>query len=132
MVVSDKNGLNRVACATKTTVGADPRTVVTVSLDLRSAPGKYVLSTQLQGEDAPTSIPYKSNRVRRKFSQKQLLPARAMGLDKNVGTIELGKHADMDADPLADIRNTRRIVKSISAGAVYDSAPLWESVDFKP
>jgi imidazolonepropionase-like amidohydrolase len=66
--------------------------------------------------------------VRRKFSQKQLLPAREMGLDKNVGTIELGKHADMDADPLADIRNTRRIVKSISAGA----APLWESVDFKP
>jgi hypothetical protein len=54
MVASDKNGLNRVACATGTAVGADPRTVVTVSLDLRSAtPGKYVLSTQLQGEDAP-------------------------------------------------------------------------------
>jgi hypothetical protein len=58
MVASDKNRLNRVACATGTAVGADPRTVVTVSLDLRSAtPGKYVLSTQLQGEDAPYTYP---------------------------------------------------------------------------
>jgi hypothetical protein len=58
MVARDKNGLNRVACATGTAVGADPRTVVTVSLDLRSAtPGRYVLSTQLQGEDAPYTYP---------------------------------------------------------------------------
>ena len=58
MVASDKNGLNRVACATGTAVGADPRTAVTVSLDLRSAtPGRYVLSTQLQGEDAPYTYP---------------------------------------------------------------------------
>jgi len=58
MVASDKNGLNRVACATGTAVGADPRTVVTVSLDLRSAtPGEYVLLTQLQGEDAPYTYP---------------------------------------------------------------------------
>jgi hypothetical protein len=63
------------------------------------------------------------------------VPARAMGLDKTVGTIERGKRADLvllDADPLADIHNTRRIVKTISAGAVYDPAPLWESVGFKP
>jgi len=58
MVASDRNGLNRVACAKGTAVGADPRTVVTVSLDLRSAtPGKYVLLTQLQSEDAPYSYP---------------------------------------------------------------------------
>ncbi len=58
MVAADKNGLNRVACALGTAVGADPRTVVTVSLDLRSAtPGKYVLLTQLQGEDAPYTYP---------------------------------------------------------------------------
>jgi hypothetical protein len=32
--------------------------VVTVSLDLRSAtPGKYVMLTQLQGEDAPYTYP---------------------------------------------------------------------------
>jgi hypothetical protein len=58
MIASEKNGLNRVACATGTAVGPDPRTVVTVSLDLRSAtPGKYVLLTQLQGEDAPYTYP---------------------------------------------------------------------------
>jgi hypothetical protein len=58
MVASDRNGLNRVACATGTAVGADPRTVVTVSLDLRSAtPGSYVLLTQLRGEDAPYTYP---------------------------------------------------------------------------
>jgi hypothetical protein len=58
MVAADKNGLNRVACATGTAAGADPRTVVNVSLDLRSAkPGNYVLSTQLQGEDAPYTYP---------------------------------------------------------------------------
>jgi len=58
MVAADKNGLNRVACAKGTAVGADPRTVVTVSLDLRSAtPGRYVLSTQLEGEDAPYTYP---------------------------------------------------------------------------
>lgn len=63
------------------------------------------------------------------------VPAEVMGLDKTVGTIEAGKRADLlllDADPLADIHNTRRIVKTISAGAVYDPAPLWESVGFKP
>lgn len=63
------------------------------------------------------------------------VPAKVMGLDKTVGTIERGKRADLvllDADPLADIHNTRRIAKTISAGAVYDPAPLWESVGFKP
>jgi len=63
------------------------------------------------------------------------VPARVMGLDKTVGTIERGKRADLvllDADPLADIHNTRRIVKTISAGAVYEPAPLWQSVGFKP
>jgi imidazolonepropionase-like amidohydrolase len=63
------------------------------------------------------------------------VPARVMGLDKTVGTIERGKRADfvlLEADPLADIHNTRRIVRTISAGAVYSPAPLWESVGFKP
>ena len=58
-----------------------------------------------------------------------------MGFDKKSGTIEVGKQADMvllDADPLADIRNTRRIQKIIAGGAIYDPAPLWDSVEFKP
>ena len=61
--------------------------------------------------------------------------ARVMGLDKSAGTIEVGKRADMvllDSDPLADIHNTRRIVKTIAGGTIYDPGPLWESVEFKP
>lgn len=64
-----------------------------------------------------------------------IVPARAMKQDKTLGTIEVGKQADMvllEADPLADIHNTRRIVKTISGGAVYDPAPLWKAVDFEP
>jgi imidazolonepropionase-like amidohydrolase len=63
------------------------------------------------------------------------VPARVMGLDKEVGTLTVGKRADMvllDADPLADIHNTRRIAKTIEAGAVYEPAPLWQSVGFTP
>ncbi|MDG2537707.1 amidohydrolase family protein [Dyella jiangningensis] len=63
------------------------------------------------------------------------VPARVMGLDKEVGTLTVGKRADMvllDGDPLADIHNTRRIAKTIEAGAVYDPAPLWQSVGFTP
>jgi imidazolonepropionase-like amidohydrolase len=64
-----------------------------------------------------------------------IVPARVLKLDKQLGTLEIGKRADMlllDGDPLADIRNTRRIAKTISGGLVYDPAPLWESVGFKP
>lgn len=63
------------------------------------------------------------------------VPARVMGLSKTSGSIEPGKRADiviLEADPLADIANTRRIFRTIAAGAVYDPAPLWQSVDFKP
>ncbi|WP_266169019.1 amidohydrolase family protein [Dyella subtropica] len=63
------------------------------------------------------------------------VPARVLKLDKELGTLEVGKRADMlllDGDPLADIRNTRRIAKTISGGTVYDPAPLWQSVGFKP
>jgi hypothetical protein len=64
-----------------------------------------------------------------------IVPARVMALDKELGTIEPGKRADLvllDADPLADIHNTRRVYKTIEQGKVYDPAPLWRSVDFKP
>jgi imidazolonepropionase-like amidohydrolase len=53
------------------------------------------------------------------------IPAVFMGMDAEVGTIEVGKWADLvllDADPLADIRNTRRIDTVIADGRVYDSA----------
>jgi len=64
-----------------------------------------------------------------------IVPARVMGLDKELGTIEAGKRADLvllDADPLADISNSRRIAKTIAGGAIYDPTPLWQSVGFLP
>jgi imidazolonepropionase-like amidohydrolase len=48
--------------------------------------------------------------------------ARALGIDSETGSIEPGKLADIlivDADPLADINNTRKIAQVIKAGVVY-------------
>ena len=42
-----------------------------------------------------------------------------MGNPNDAGTLEKGKYADLvilDADPLADIRNTRKIFKVMKAG----------------
>jgi imidazolonepropionase-like amidohydrolase len=53
------------------------------------------------------------------------LPAAFLGLDATIGTIEVGKHADLvllDADPLADVANTRRIDTVIARGRVFDRA----------
>lgn len=64
-----------------------------------------------------------------------IVPARAMGLDKELGTIEKGKRADLillTGDPLADIHNTRKVEYVISNGAMYHTAELWQSVGFKP
>jgi len=54
-----------------------------------------------------------------------LVPARAMGLDRDTGTIAVGKRADMlvlDADPLVDIRNIRRSRWVVVAGRMYRTA----------
>jgi hypothetical protein len=56
-----------------------------------------------------------------------LNPAKFLGLDKMLGTIESGKIADLvllDADPLADIRNTQRINAVISNGRLLDRKAL--------
>ena len=49
--------------------------------------------------------------------------ARILGAEKDLGTIEVGKWADLiilDADPLTDIRNTRKIWQVIHYGRVVD------------
>ena len=49
-------------------------------------------------------------------------PAEWLGLADSVGTIEPGKVADLillDADPLADIGNTRRIAAVILRGRLF-------------
>jgi hypothetical protein len=62
-------------------------------------------------------------------------PARALGVESESGSLEPGKRGDvllLDADPLADIHNTRAVWRTVAAGAVYDPAPLWKSVGFLP
>ena len=53
--------------------------------------------------------------------------ARILGAEKDLGTIEVGKWADLvllDADPLTDIRNTRRIWQVIHYGQLVDRAAI--------
>jgi imidazolonepropionase-like amidohydrolase len=64
-----------------------------------------------------------------------IVPAKAMKRDKETGTIEVGKRADIaiyDANPLENISNIRSVSAVISRGYYYKSAPLWKSVGFKP
>ena len=64
-----------------------------------------------------------------------IVPARAMGVDKEVGTIEAGKRADvviLSANPLESIRNIRTVEFVVTNGVMYNCAELWRSVGFKP
>jgi imidazolonepropionase-like amidohydrolase len=54
-------------------------------------------------------------------------PSRYLGMEESVGTIEEGKFADLvllDANPLADILNTRKISAVIMNGRLFDSATM--------
>jgi imidazolonepropionase-like amidohydrolase len=64
-----------------------------------------------------------------------IVPARAMRAESDSGTIEPGKRGDLivlDGNPLDDIHNTRRIFRVVTGGRVFDPAPLWQSVGFRP
>jgi imidazolonepropionase-like amidohydrolase len=64
-----------------------------------------------------------------------IVPARAMGLEKESGTVEKGKRGDLilvDGNPLDDIRNARKVEFAITNGVMYHTAELWQSVGFKP
>jgi len=64
-----------------------------------------------------------------------LVPARVMGKDGDSGTVDVGKRGDivlLDASPLANIANTRKIYRVITNGRVFEPNPLWESVGFRP
>lgn len=64
-----------------------------------------------------------------------IVPARTMKLDKELGTIEKGKIADLiivDGNPLENISEIRNVKFVITRGRMFDSAPFWRSVDFQP
>jgi imidazolonepropionase-like amidohydrolase len=51
----------------------------------------------------------------------------ALGREKDLGTIEAGKSADLvivDADPLADMRNLSKVYRVIKGGVVYSPSEL--------
>lgn len=64
-----------------------------------------------------------------------IVPAKAMKLDKDLGTIETGKLADLiivDGNPLRSISEIRKVKFVITKGRMYDTADLWRSVGFLP
>lgn len=61
-------------------------------------------------------------------------PAKAMGLDSETGTLEIGKEADiaiLNKNPLVDISHIRTVSAVVTNGNYYKSNPLWEAADFK-
>ena len=62
------------------------------------------------------------------------VPAKVMKLDRTLGTIELGKRADLivlDANPLDAIENVERVRLVMKDGVLYRSADLWRAAGFK-
>ena len=63
-----------------------------------------------------------------------IIPARAMGLDQETGTLEIGKEADiaiLDRNPLSDISHLRTVSAVMTNGNYYESEPLWRAADFR-
>jgi imidazolonepropionase-like amidohydrolase len=64
-----------------------------------------------------------------------IVPARVMGMEKELGTVEKGKRGDViliKGNPLEDIHNTRNVETVIANGVMYKTAELWRSVGFEP
>jgi imidazolonepropionase-like amidohydrolase len=64
-----------------------------------------------------------------------IVPAQIFNLDKDLGTIEEGKIADLilvDGNPLENIGEIRKIRFVVKDGRAYETARLWQSVGFEP
>jgi imidazolonepropionase-like amidohydrolase len=64
-----------------------------------------------------------------------IVSARAMGMEKESGTVEKGKRGDLilvTGNPLEDIRQIRNVEFVITNGTMFHTAELWQSVGFKP
>jgi imidazolonepropionase-like amidohydrolase len=63
-----------------------------------------------------------------------IVSARAMKLDRDAGTVEPGKRADLilvDGDPLTNISDLRKVSQVVANGRLYDAATLRRSVGFR-
>jgi len=107
-------------------VGAMHRAGVPFMAGTDTAPGIYIMpGFSLHDELA--------NFVEAGFTPMESLqtatsnPARFLGMEANLGSVEIGKVADMvllSANPLEDIRNTRKISMVIANGQFLDRAAL--------
>ncbi len=64
-----------------------------------------------------------------------IVPARAMKLDQQLGTIAAGKWADLilvAGRPDRNISDIRKVKTVIVAGREFNCAVLWKSVGFQP
>lgn len=62
-----------------------------------------------------------------------IVPAHVMKLEKESGSLEVGKRADLvlvEGDPLMNISDIRRVVSVVKDGRMYDSKQLAHSVGF--
>jgi imidazolonepropionase-like amidohydrolase len=60
-----------------------------------------------------------------------IVPATSLGMDADIGSLEVGKLADLvvlDADPTADIRNSEKVYRVMLGGRMYDPLTMNEVV----
>lgn len=64
-----------------------------------------------------------------------IVPARVLGKDAELGSIAVGKRADLvvvDGNPLADISALRKVRLVVARGRGYDPATMWKLAGFQP
>jgi len=64
-----------------------------------------------------------------------LVPARVMGLEKDTGTVDVGKRADLilvDGNPLERISDLRKVKWVVANGVLYETSRLSRGAGFEP